>query len=97
MSNPQRPVFNTQFDAVFYYMTVMDADGVETFLEDNKTYADYTKTVFIGKLRNAFEEIKNAGDTVLVPQKSVCTSCIKGAPAYLFMGSTIKKISFVFI
>jgi hypothetical protein len=97
MSKPQRPVFNTQFDAIFYYVTVMDADGVEIFLENNKFYANNTKTVFMQKLRNAFEKIRNTGETELVPQKSICTSCIKGAPAFIFMGELSKMyLSFLF-
>ena len=65
---------NTQTDAVIYFFQRLDIDMVSDILEDNRTYQDFEKPLFIHKLGNAFDEFVKAGDTFLQCHTGFCNS-----------------------
>ena len=47
---------------------------VSDILEDNRTYQDFEKSLFVHKLGNAFDEFIKAGDTFLKCHRGFCNS-----------------------
>ena len=47
---------------------------VSDILEDNRTYQDFEKSLFVHKLGNAFDEFIKAGDTFLQCHTGFCNS-----------------------
>jgi len=80
----------------------MDITLLETLLDNNKTYQDATKEVFLRKVNKVFTEFKASGDTHLQAHSGVCNSNIdrcpnKGCTGYSFVGNHSKKHSgFIF-
>ena len=65
---------HTQADAVIYFFQRLDIDMVSDILEDNRTYQDFEKPLFVHKLGNAFDEFRKAGDTFLQCYRGFCNS-----------------------
>ena len=80
---------NTQTDAVIYFFQRLDIDMVSDILEDNRTYQDFEKSLFIHKLGNAFNEFIKAGDTFLKCHSGFCNSklCNYKCNGFLFTGN----------
>lgn len=78
----------------------MDSAMLEILLDDNKTYQDAAKDMFLEKLNKAFSEFKEKGDTFLFSYKGFCNSneCNnKGCSGYSFVGNNSKNyIDFIF-
>lgn len=80
---------NNQREAFLYYMSKLDAEMVGLVLDDEKTYQDAQKEVFIEKLSNVFQKFSTEGDTELKVLRGECSSdeCNKGCPGYAFIGN----------
>ena len=82
-----RPVLNTQLDAVVHFITKMDADMVSTLLNDKYTFQDFPKFLFIRKLGDLFWEFSQLGDFQLLKERGECYGCSSGVKGYTFVGN----------
>ena len=55
----------TQADAILYFLQRLDIDMVDDILDNNRTYQDFEKPLFIHKLGNALNKFFEARDTFL--------------------------------
>lgn len=73
---------------------------LEVLLDDDKTYQDAAKDIFLEKLNMAFSEFKESGDTFLQSYRGFCNSdqCDnKRCTGYSFVGNNSKShIDFIF-
>jgi hypothetical protein len=72
----------------------MDLNMLDILLDENRTYQDATKEVFLEKLNTAFAQLKKSGDTFLLSYKGFCNSeeCSNnGCKGYSFVGNNSKK------
>ena len=77
--------------SILKYMSEMDIEMLSLILDENKTYQDATKDVFLKKLNGAFETFKNEKDQKLNYYPGVCNSneCNNtGCKGYTFVGDT---------
>lgn len=79
----------TQVDAVLYFLQRLDIDMVSRVLEENRTYQNFAKPLFIKKLDAALDEFIEAGDTYLNRHKGYCNSksCNYKCEGYSFIGN----------
>lgn len=79
----------TQADAVLYFLQRMDVEMVSSILDDNRTYQDFAKHVFIRKLDNAIDCFIKSGDTFLNYYCGFCNSkiCNFQCNGYSFVGN----------
>jgi hypothetical protein len=80
----------TPKETILKYICNMDTEMLSTVLDDNRTYQEATKSVFIGKLEDVFREYKSKGDTELIPSLGYCGSeeCTnQGCKGYSFFGN----------
>ena len=80
---------NTQAEAVIYFFQRLDIDMVSDILEDNRTYQDFEKALFVYKLGNAFNEFIKSGDTFLHILSGSCNAkfCNYKCMGYSFIGN----------
>jgi len=64
----------TQADAFLYFLQRLDLSMVDAILEENRTYQDFEKHVFIRKLGYSLHEFIQAGDTFLNRYHGCCNS-----------------------
>lgn len=72
----------------------MDSDMLYILLDDNKTYQDARKEVFLEKVNDAFSKLKKYGDTFLSSHIGFCNFKLcsnKGCKGYSFVGNKSKK------
>lgn len=72
----------------------MDTEILSMVLDDNRTYEEATKSVFIGKLEDVFREFKLKGDTELIPSPGHCDfeECTNyGCKGYSFFGNVTNE------
>lgn len=60
---------------------------VDAFLDNDKTYQDFEKYLFISKLQQAFATFADLGDTYLFAVEGSCNSCDKTKNGYTFIGN----------
>ncbi len=77
---------SSQLSSIIYYIAYLDAEMLSFCLEDDKTYQDFPKYLFLNKLSKAFEVFEAAGDKVLGVHRGFCAGCIKGCEGYTFLG-----------
>lgn len=79
----------TQLDAVLYFLQRLDIGMVSNVLEDNRTYQNFAKPLFIKKLEDALDKFIEAGDTYLNRYKGSCNlkSCNYNCIGYSFVGN----------
>ena len=82
---------STQAEAIRYFIEKIDIEMVDAFLDNDKTYQDYEKYLFISKLQQAFETFINHGDTYLIPIEGRCNSCFKKKTGFTFVGNNSKN------
>ncbi len=71
----------------------MDIDTLGLVLDDNKTYQDVSKELFLQKVKEGFDDFKKYGDTELLiyPGRCISTKCSNsGKRGYSFIGGTSK-------
>jgi len=83
----------TQADAVLYFLQRMDIEMVSDILDDDRTYQDFKKYIFIHKLGNALDEFIAAGDTFLNCYSGFCNAeiCNYKCPGFSFIGNNSKN------
>lgn len=79
----------TQAEAVIYFLQRLDINMIKIILEDNRTYQNFKKPLFIKKLRNALDEFIQSGDTFLNLYNGVCNAkeCNFNCKGYSFVGN----------
>ncbi len=79
----------SQSDAVLHFLQNLDIDMIDAVLEDNRTYQELEKHVFIQKLGYAFDEFINAGDKFLNLHPGFCNSkiCNFKCAGFSFIGN----------
>lgn len=93
----QKLVPRNQYEAVVYFMAHLDIELVSSFLDDNKTYQDFPKYLFISKLIKVFEQFEEAGDKVLSLHKGGCAGCSKGCRGFTFLGKNGNYMDILFL
>ncbi len=78
---------SNQTQAIQYFIEKMDIEMVDTFLDNDKTYQDFEKYLFISKLQQAFATFAVPGDTHLFSVEGSCNSCDKTKTGYTFIGN----------
>lgn len=74
-------------DALREYFSRMDIGMLELILDDQNTYNDMHKDVFLQKLSDIFEKFREAGDTRLNIYSGECANCFKSCKGYSFCGN----------
>ncbi len=87
----------TQSKAIIHFIQKMDIEMIDAFLDDNLTYQNFEKCIFISKLQNVFDQFKNAGDTELIMHEGMCGDCNKGCKVYSFIGNVSNNYMDLFI
>ena len=79
----------TQAGAVIYFLQRIDIEMISEILEDNRTYQDLEKCIFIHKLDNALNEFIEAGDTFLNCCSGFCNEkiCNYKCSGFSFIGN----------
>jgi hypothetical protein len=83
----------TQEDAVLYFLQRLDIDMISVVLDDNRTYQNFAKPLFIKKLNVALDEFIEGGDTYLNRFNGSCNSksCNYDCGGYSFIGNISGK------
>ncbi len=89
----QHNKLKTQADAILYFLQRMDIEMVNDILDDNRTYQDFKKYIFIHKLGNALDEFIGAGDTFLNCYSGFCNAeiCNYKCSGFSFIGNNSKN------
>jgi hypothetical protein len=85
---------NSKKELIIKGFQYMDCEMLDILLEDNKTYQDATKKVFIEKINEAFSKLKKFGDTFLIPYQGFCNYQVcnnRGCRGYSFVGNKSNK------
>ena len=77
---------NNQEEAIKYFITQMDIEMIEAFLDATKTYQDMQKDKFLSKLERVFQIFNESGDTFLITYQGKCNNCYKDKIGYTFVG-----------
>jgi hypothetical protein len=75
-TNSSSHSLNSQASAVSHYIKNLDIDMIETLLDGDLTYQDFTKSTFIQKFGIAFDEFIQAGDSELDISNGFCSEFI---------------------
>ena len=75
-TNSSKPILSTQADAVIHYIKHLDIDMIETLLDGELTYQDFSKDIFIQKLGIALDEFLQTGDTQLDISNGFCSEFV---------------------
>lgn len=78
---------NNQEEAIKYFITQMDIEMIEAFLDAKKTYQDMQKDKFLSKLERVFQIFKESGDSALIPYQGRCNNCFKDKVGFTFVGN----------
>lgn len=78
---------NNQEEAIKYFITQMDIEMIEAFLDAKKTYQDMQKDRFLSKLERVFQIFKDSRDSALIPYQGRCNSCYKDKIGFTFVGN----------
>ncbi len=78
---------NNQEEAIKYFITQMDIEMIEAFLDAKKTYQDMQKDKFLSKLERVFQIFKESGDSALIPYQGRCNNCFKDKIGFTFVGN----------
>lgn len=78
---------SNQTQAIQHFIEKMDIEMVDAFLDNDKTYQDFEKYLFISKLQQAFTTFEDLGDTHLLAIEGNCNSCDKTKTGFTFIGN----------
>jgi hypothetical protein len=88
---------SSQEEAIKHFIEQMDVEMIDAFLEENKTYQDMDKQIFLSKLVRVFEAFKESGDAVLKSFSGNCNTCNKNKQGFTFVGNySYNYISIIF-
>lgn len=93
----QKQFPRNQYEAVVYFMAHLDIEMVSSFLDDDKTYQDFPKYLFLSKLLKVFEYFEKAGDRVLSIHKGGCAGCSRGCRGFTFLGKRGDYMDILFL
>ena len=86
-----------QIEAIQHFIKNMDIEMIDAFLDNDLTYQDFKKNIFINKLSKSFEVFKIDGDTTLSSYIGACNVCDKTKTGYTFIGNkTHNYMSIIF-
>ena len=93
MNTPTKYNLKTQSDAVIHFLQRLDIEMVDAVLEDNRSYQDFAKPVFIKKLTIALKEFAETGDTFLNISPGICGDggCNHKCKGYSFIGNNSRN------
>lgn len=77
----------THTDAIKHFIEKMDIEMIDAFLDDDITYQDMEKYLFISKLQLAFISFASFGDTYLLSVEGMCNNCDKTKSGFTFIGN----------
>lgn len=86
-----------QYEAIVYFLAHMDIEMVSAFLDEEKTYQDFPKYIFISKLISAMEIFQQAGDKVLSIHSGKCSGCSRGCGGFTFLGKQGHYLDILFL
>lgn len=78
---------SNQTQAIQHFIEKMDIEMVDAFLDNDKTYQDFEKYLFISKLQQVFSTFADRGDTHLLTVEGSCNSCDKTKTGFTFIGN----------
>jgi hypothetical protein len=83
----------TQKDAFLHFMSRMDIDMLEYVLDDENTYSECTKAVFLEKLNETVTDFKKKGNDNLIYNIGYCaaSNCNLGCQGYMFKANKTKN------
>ena len=83
----------SQSDAVLHFLQNLDIEMIDAVLEENRTYQDLEKHVFIQKLGYAFDEFIQSGETFLNRHPGFCNSeiCNFKCTGFSFIGNNSRN------
>lgn len=84
----------TKKEFVVHCIQHMDLDTLDIIIDENKILQGTTKSVFLNKINQVFQEFKNNGDSELTPYKGFCNAygCKRDqGEGYSFEGNVSKK------
>lgn len=87
----------TKLEAIIYFMARLDIEMVDMLLDENKTYQDFPKNIFVSKLQEAFNVFLAAGDKLLEVHKGCCDGCTKGCSGVTFLGAKGHYLDVLFL
>ena len=76
-----------QKEAIIYFITQMDIEMIDAFLDPEKTFQDMEKEKFISSLNLLFQAFKEEGDTFLNSYAGRCNTCYKDKTGFTFVGN----------
>jgi len=85
------PRISNQTQAIQHFIEKMDIEMVDAFLDNDKTYQDLEKYLFISKLQKVFETFTDLGDTHLLTVEGRFNSCDKTKTGFTFIGNNSKN------
>ncbi len=87
--NQELKELKTQKDGLVYYIRHLDIEMIDSLLDNDKTYQDFPKYVFIQKFGYALDQFITAGDAHLNAYTGTCNSelCSKGCGGIRFIGN----------
>lgn len=90
---------DTQVDAVVYFFRKMDAEMIDQILDNERTYQDFPKPIFIQKLQVAMDEFVESGDTELISYAGCCHAkhCNFGCRGYSFVGNHSRNFMHIIV
>ncbi len=83
---------------ITFSLSTLNLTAVANLLDDNRTYQDATKEVFLQKLSEVFEKFRELGDKKLKPYPGECASCEcenEGKKGYCFVGKSGSFINLI--
>ncbi len=86
MSLTENKISN-QVQAIQHFIEKMDIEMIDAFLDNDKTYQDFKKNLFINKLQQAFAKFADLGDTQLFSVQGNCNNCDKTKTGFTFIGN----------
>jgi hypothetical protein len=82
-----KPIILNQTQAIQHFIEKMDIEMIDAFLDNDKTYQDFDKYLFISKLQQAFVKFADLGDTRLIAVDGRCNTCDKTKTGFTFIGN----------
>ncbi|WP_026750669.1 hypothetical protein [Sediminibacterium sp. C3] len=88
--NQELKDLKTQQEGLVYYIRHLDIEMIDSLLDNDKTYQDFPKYLFVQKFGHALDRFIKAGDTHLNVYTGTCNSdlCSKGCGGNRFIGNT---------
>jgi hypothetical protein len=79
----------TQADAILYFLQRLDIEMIDMILDENRTYQDFEKSLFIKKLGYALDKFSQKGNTYLNRDEGYCNSesCNFKCKGFSFIGN----------